>query len=64
MISILIFTTLFITVLNDPIKFEVENTVLTHYFSTLHFHAPWKQKISGFLIFSGALEMENWLEMS
>ena len=25
---------------NDPIKFEAENTVLTHYFSTLHFHAP------------------------
>ena len=29
-----------------------------------HFYTPWKrQKISGFLTFSGGTEIENWFEM-
>ena len=28
-----------------------------------HFYTPWKQKTSGFLMFSGVIEVEHWLKM-
>ena len=59
MFSFLIFTNEHMTVLNDSIKFETDNFALTDYFLTVHFYTPWKQKISDFLIFSGAIEMEH-----
>ena len=37
---------------------------LTHFQPVFHFYAPWKhQKTSGFLMFSGGIEIEHWLKM-
>ena len=37
---------------------------LTHFQPMFHFYTIWKhQKTSGFLIFSGGIEVEHWLKM-
>ena len=37
---------------------------LTHFQTMFHFYTPWKhQKTSGFLTFSGSIEVEHWLKM-
>ena len=46
------------------LNFIVNYELLTYFKSMLHLSTPWKsQKISGFLTFSGGIEMEHWLKM-
>ena len=35
---------------------------LTHFQPLFHFYIPWKQKTSGFLMFSEGIEVEYWLK--
>ena len=40
------------------------NTTLNHFQPMFHFYTPRKhQKTSGFLIFSGGIEVEHWLKL-
>ena len=49
----------------NTIKYVRKKLSFLSYFKPMfHFYTPWKrQKISGFLTFSGGTEIENWLEM-
>ena len=41
----------------------IAHNVLTHFKSMFYFYIPWKhQKTFGFLIFSGGIEIELWLQ--
>ena len=42
--------------------FKIKN--LIHFQPMFHFYSPWKyQKTFGFLIFSGCIEVEQWLKI-
>ena len=44
---------------------ETRKMLLTRFRPVFHFYAPWNfQKTRGFLIISGGIEREHWLEMS
>ena len=40
----------------------VYTSLLTHFQPMFHFYTPWKHK-TGFLMFSGTIEVEHWLNM-
>ena len=43
---------------------DLKKSSLTHFQPMFHFYTPRKhQKISGFLMFSGDIEVEHWLKM-
>ena len=46
------------------VKFILLNSTLTHLMPLVSFDIPWKrQKIKGFLMFSGGIERDQWHEM-
>ena len=54
----------FLKLLLIRLSFQAEFRDLTHFNPMFHFYTPWKrQKIFGFLTFSGGIELKHWAKM-
>ena len=47
------------TSVNDTVNSTILFSLSNHFKPMFHFYTPWKHKTSGFLMFSGGIEMEH-----